>query len=94
MAYPFTGRSSVTGGNEPVSSNLFLVSSARTRILEAADRMFTEQGIREVGVDAIGAAADTAKTTLYAHFGSKDALVAAYLERRAAQRQERLERKR
>ena len=68
------------------------VSSARTRILEAADRMFTEQGIREVGVDAIVAAAGTAKTTLYAHFGSKDALVVAYLERRASQRQERIER--
>ena len=65
--------------------------STRTRILDAADRLFTEQGIRAIGVDAIVAAADTAKTTLYAHFGSKDALVAAYLERRAAQRQERLE---
>jgi predicted RNA-binding Zn ribbon-like protein/AcrR family transcriptional regulator len=64
--------------------------SARTRILDAADRMFTEQGIRAVGVDAIVAAADTAKTTLYAHFGSKDAVVVAYLRRRATQQQERL----
>lgn len=53
--------------------------------------MFTEQGIRAVGVDAIVAAADTAKTTLYAHFGSKDALVVAYLQRKAEQQQERLE---
>ena len=44
-----------------------------------------------VGVDAIVAAADTAKTTLYAHFGSKDALVVAYLQRRAVQQRERLE---
>jgi AcrR family transcriptional regulator/predicted RNA-binding Zn ribbon-like protein len=65
--------------------------STRTRILDAADRMFTEQGIRAVGVEAVVAAAETAKTTLYAHFGSKDALVVAYLQRRAAQRQERLE---
>jgi AcrR family transcriptional regulator/predicted RNA-binding Zn ribbon-like protein len=65
--------------------------STRARILDAADRMFTEHGIRAVGVDAIVAAADTAKTTLYAHFGSKDALVVAYLQRRATQRQERLE---
>ena len=64
----------------------------RTRILDAADRLFGEHGIRAVGVDAIVAAADTAKTTLYAHFGSKDGLVVAYLQRRAAQRQERLER--
>ena len=64
----------------------------RTRILDAADRLFAEHGIRAVGVDAIVAAADTAKTTLYAHFGSKDGLVVAYLQRRAAHRQERLER--
>ena len=54
--------------------------------------MFYERGIRPVGVEAIVAAADTAKTTLYSHFGSKDALVVAYLERRAAQERERLER--
>ena len=65
--------------------------STRTRILDAADRLFTEQGIRAIGVDAIVAAADTAKTTLYAHFGSKDGLVVAYLQRQAARRQERLE---
>jgi AcrR family transcriptional regulator/predicted RNA-binding Zn ribbon-like protein len=65
--------------------------STHTRILDAADRLFTEQGIRAIGVDAIVAAADTAKTTLYAHFGSKDGLVVAYLQRRAARRQERLE---
>ena len=65
--------------------------SARTRILDAADRMFTEHGVRAVGVDAIVAAADTAKTTLYAHFGSKDGVVVAYLQRRATQQRERLE---
>lgn len=53
--------------------------------------MFYEQGIRSVGIEAIVAAADTAKTTLYGQFGSKDALVVAYLERRAAQGRERLE---
>ncbi|MDT7578070.1 MAG: hypothetical protein QOH17_4403 [Pseudonocardiales bacterium] len=66
--------------------------SARTRILDVADRMFSEQGIRVVGVEAIVVAADTAKTTLYGQFGSKDAVVVAYLERRAAQERERLER--
>jgi AcrR family transcriptional regulator/predicted RNA-binding Zn ribbon-like protein len=65
--------------------------TTRTRILDAADRLFTEQGIRAIGVDAIVAAADTAKTTLYAHFGSKDGLVVAYLQRQADRRQERLE---
>jgi predicted RNA-binding Zn ribbon-like protein len=64
--------------------------SARTRILDVADQLFSERGIRAVGVEAIVAAADTAKTTLYSHFGSKDALVVAYLERRAARERERL----
>jgi AcrR family transcriptional regulator len=55
--------------NKPVSSNLIFVPrarrpSTRTRILDAADRMFTEQGIRAVGVEAVVAAAETAKTTL------------------------------
>jgi AcrR family transcriptional regulator len=96
MAYPFiVDRRTVQ--NKPVGSILISVSPARrpptrTRILDAADRLFVEHGIRAVGVDAIVAAANTAKTTLYAHFGSKDGLVVAYLQRRAEQRQERLER--
>ena len=96
MAHPFIG-GSPHRKNKPVGSILIFVSPARrpptrTRILDAADRLFGEHGIRAVGVDAIVAAADTAKTTLYAHFGSKDGLVVAYLQRRAAERQVRLER--
>jgi AcrR family transcriptional regulator/predicted RNA-binding Zn ribbon-like protein len=96
MAHPFTG-ASPNRTNKPVGSILIVVSPARrpptrTRILDAADRLFGEHGIRAVGVEAIVAAADTAKTTLYAHFGSKDGLVVAYLQRRAAERQVRLER--
>jgi len=62
-------------------------SSDRTplveRILDAADRLFYQQGIRAVGVDAIAAAAQVSKRTLYNHFRSKDELIAAYLARRA-----------
>jgi AcrR family transcriptional regulator len=57
-----------------------------------ADRSFYEYGIRAVGVDAIAAGAETAKTTLYSHFRSKDALVVAYLQQRAQHERERLER--
>jgi AcrR family transcriptional regulator len=57
--------------------------SARARILDIADRLFYAQGIRAVGVDTIVAHSGAAKTTLYAHFGSKDELVAAYLRGRA-----------
>ena len=46
--------------------------SARTRILDAADRLFTEHGIRAVGrVEAIVAAADTGQDhALRPHFRS------------------------
>jgi AcrR family transcriptional regulator len=55
---------------------------ARRSILSAADRLFYEQGIRAVGVDAVADAAGVTKRTLYYHFGSKEDLVAAYLEAR------------
>jgi AcrR family transcriptional regulator len=52
------------------------------RILETADRLFYQQGIRAVGVDTIAAEIGISKRTLYNHFPSKDALISAYLERR------------
>jgi AcrR family transcriptional regulator len=51
----------------------------RARILKAARELFYRYGIHAVGVDAIAAAADTNKTTLYRHFESKDELVAECL---------------
>jgi AcrR family transcriptional regulator len=54
----------------------------KDRILETADRLFYLQGIRAVGVDTIAAEIGISKRTLYNHFPSKDALIAAYLERR------------
>src|SRR3954467_13657428 len=58
------------------------LTPAGERILAAASTLFYEQGIRTVGVDAIALAADVTKKTLYDRFGSKDRLIAAYLERR------------
>ena len=52
----------------------------RERILVAARELFYRDGINAVSVDAIAAAADTNKMTLYRHFSSKDELVAAYLQ--------------
>ncbi|WP_051736586.1 TetR/AcrR family transcriptional regulator [Pseudonocardia halophobica] len=60
-------------------------------MLAVADQLFYERGIHAVGVDTIVARADTAKTTLYGHFGSKDALVDAYLQRRSQLWQEHVE---
>ncbi|SEM32965.1 DNA-binding transcriptional regulator, AcrR family [Bosea lupini] len=54
----------------------------RTRIIEAASKLFYGEGIRAVSVDAVAEKAGVTKRTLYYHFDSKDELVAAYLEAR------------
>ncbi len=59
--------------------------SARERLVEVASRLFYAEGIRAVGVDRVIAEAGVAKATLYAHFASKDELVAAYLARHSDQ---------
>jgi AcrR family transcriptional regulator len=56
--------------------------SVRSRLLDAADRLFYREGVRAVGIDRVLAEADAAKASLYQHFGCKDQLVASYLERR------------
>src|SRR6185369_6300414 len=57
-------------------------SEARQRILESADRLFYQDGIRAVGVDRIIAEAGVAKMSLYKHFPSKDDLILAVLKYR------------
>jgi AcrR family transcriptional regulator len=52
------------------------------RILETADRLFYRQGIRAIGVDTVADEVGISKRTLYNHYPSKDALIAAYLARR------------
>src|ERR1051325_2376613 len=54
--------------------------STRDRLLDAASRLFYEQGIH-VGVEAVCRAAGVSKKSLYQLFGTKDDLVAATLER-------------
>ena len=55
------------------------------RILAAADKLFYEQGIRAVGVDAIAEQAGVSKRTLYNYYPTKDDLIAAYLTGRFSQ---------
>ena len=55
------------------------LTPAGQRVLDAASALFYDQGIHAVGVDAIARRAGVTKKTLYDCFGSKDALVAAYL---------------
>ena len=57
-------------------------SEARQRILETADRLFYQDGIRAVGIDRIIAEAAVAKMSLYKHFASKDELILAALKYR------------
>jgi AcrR family transcriptional regulator len=57
-------------------------TSARARLLAAANELFYRDGIRSVGIDEIIAAADVAKMSLYRSFPSKDELIAAYLRER------------
>ncbi len=57
-------------------------SEARQRILETADRLFYQEGIRAVGIDRIIAEAGVAKMSLYKHFPSKDDLIVAVLKYR------------
>jgi AcrR family transcriptional regulator len=60
-------------------------SSAETRehVLEVTHQLFYWHGIHATGVDAVASAADVAPTTLYRLFGSKEGLIAAYVERAA-----------
>jgi AcrR family transcriptional regulator len=55
------------------------VGAARERLLRTAYELFRHHTLHTVGVDRIVAEADVAKTTLYRHFPSKDALAVSVL---------------
>ena len=56
--------------------------SGRERVSRAAYELFSRDGLRAVGVDAVIARAGTAKMTLYRNFPSKDDLILDFLRRR------------
>jgi AcrR family transcriptional regulator len=56
--------------------------SGRERLSRAAYELFSREGVRAVGVDAVIARAGTAKMTLYRNFASKDDLILDFLRRR------------
>jgi len=62
----------------------FVTSPVRERIVEAASELFYAQGLRAVSADKIIERVGTTKVTFYRHFRTKDDLVVAYLEGRAA----------
>jgi AcrR family transcriptional regulator len=53
--------------------------SASRRLLDAAGELFYAEGVHSVGIDRVIETAGVAKATLYNTFGSKEALVRAYL---------------
>jgi AcrR family transcriptional regulator len=58
------------------------LSVARQRILDSAYGLFSQRGVRAVGVDELISSAGVAKATFYHHFPSKEDLVLAFLEQR------------
>jgi AcrR family transcriptional regulator len=55
---------------------------AKGRILDTANELFYEDGIRNVGVDRIIAASAVTKATFYKHYRAKDNLIVEYITSR------------
>lgn len=55
---------------------------AKARILETANDLFYEDGIRNVGVDRIISASAVTKATFYKHYRAKDNLIVEYITSR------------
>lgn len=58
------------------------LTPAARRILRVASALFYERGIHAVSMESIAEAAEVTKKTVYDRFGSKQALVTAYLKGR------------
>jgi AcrR family transcriptional regulator len=58
---------------------------SRERILAAAAEVFATRGYAGAGVDRLAERSGIAKTAIYYHFGNKEGLLAAVLERAATQ---------
>ncbi|MEW2352731.1 TetR/AcrR family transcriptional regulator [Spirillospora sp. NPDC029432] len=58
------------------------MTPAARRVLDVAGRLFYERGVGQVGMELIAAEANVTKKTVYDRFGSKEALILAYLRER------------
>jgi AcrR family transcriptional regulator len=58
---------------------------SRERILDAATELFAARGYAGAGVDRLAERSGIAKTAIYYHFGNKEGLLAAVLDRAATQ---------
>ena len=66
---------------------------SRERILDSAVQLFSQQGYAGTGVHEIARGAGIEKAALYWHFGSKEGLLAAVLDRMDAEFVERISKK-
>src|ERR1700722_18144423 len=72
----------ISDDTDPAVSSPAPRDTGRERVSRAAYELFSRDGIRAVGVDAIIARAGTAKMTLYRNFPSKNDLIIDFLQRR------------
>lgn len=61
------------------------LAPAKQRILDTADKLFYDEGIRAVGIDRLIASSSVTKATFYKHYGSKERLIQEYLAYRHLQ---------
>src|SRR5216684_4355448 len=61
------------------------------RLVATASELFYREGVRAVGIQRVIEEAGVAKASLYAHFDSKDDLVAAYIDQRTSAWRARVE---
>jgi AcrR family transcriptional regulator len=74
----------MSGVASPNPSRVRLPAAVRQqRILDVAADLFYQRGVHEVGMDELVAATGLGKASVYRVFASKDALITAYLTRRA-----------
>ena len=54
---------------------------SRERLIDAATRLFAERGYRDASVQAIGEEAGISRGSIFWHFGSKEGLLWAVVQR-------------
>src|SRR5690606_31149552 len=61
------------------------LAPAKQRILDTADKLFYDEGIRAVGIDRLISTSSVTKATFYKHYGSKARLILEYIAYRHLQ---------
>ncbi|TLM88088.1 TetR/AcrR family transcriptional regulator [Pseudarthrobacter sp. NamE5] len=71
--------------SESLADSLMAPAGSADRIMAVAYELFSQRGVRDVGVNELIERSGVAKATFYRHFPSKDSLVLAFLEQRDRQ---------